>query len=277
MKDVQNSRDRRKIPIRKVGIKGLRIPVTVMDRANVSQHTVATVSLTVDLPHRFKGTHMSRFVEIITARRGDISVRQIGAVLRETLERFDSETAQIEIRFPYFIQKAAPVSGAKSLMDYECAFLASMAGGEDPHSLDLVLEVRVPAQTLCPCSREISDVGAHNQRSIVTIRARSRALVWLEDLIAIAEAEASAPLYAVLKREDEKRVTELAYSRPRFVEDVVRGVASKLRSDRRITWYEVESENIESIHNHNAYALVVGPDSGPDRPAPVRKRRSRRR
>jgi GTP cyclohydrolase I len=172
------------------------------------------------------------------------------------ISRFDSSNAHVEIRFPYFVEKRAPVSGARSLMDFECAFLASMKAGPGKHSMDLVLEVAVPVNTLCPCSREISARGAHNQRSIVTVRVRTGRLVWLEDLIEIAEAEASAPLYSMLKREDEKFVTEQAYSNPRFVEDVVRGVAVKLRRDRRITWYEVESENLESIHNHNAYALV---------------------
>jgi GTP cyclohydrolase I len=212
--------------------------------------------MTVDLPHRFKGTHMSRFVEIMNAYRGRVSVHEIEAILAKMISRFDSSNAHVEIRFPYFVEKRAPVSGARSLMDFECAFLASMKAGPGKHSMDLVLEVAVPVNTLCPCSREISARGAHNQRSIVTVRVRTGRLVWLEDLIEIAEAEASAPLYSMLKREDEKFVTEQAYSNPRFVEDVVRGVAVKLRRDRRITWYEVESENLESIHNHNAYALV---------------------
>ena len=256
MKDVQNAPDGRKIPIQKVGIKNLRIPITVMDREHVSQHTVASVSMTVDLPHRFKGTHMSRFVEIINACRGRVSVHEMDAILGRMIRRFDSSNAHVEIRFPYFVEKRAPVSGAVSLMDFECAFLASMkAGGRKP-KFDLVLEVLVPVNTLCPCSREISAEGAHNQRSLVTVKVRSKRLVWLEDLIEMAEAEASAPLYSLLKREDEKFVTEQAYRNPRFVEDVVRGVAIRLRNDRRITWYEVESENLESIHNHSAYALV---------------------
>jgi GTP cyclohydrolase I len=256
MKDVQNTSDSRRVPIQKVGVKGLRIPISVMDRENVSQHTVATVSMTVDLPHRFKGTHMSRFVEIMNACRGKVSVGEIGAILSAMLDRFDSSNAHLDIRFPYFVGKAAPVSGVVSLMEYECAFLASMNNGGKTHKLDLVLEVRVPVNTLCPCSKEISSKGAHNQRSIVTIRVRARQLVWLEDLIQIAENEASSPLYSMLKRQDEKFVTEQAYDNPKFVEDVVRGVAVRLREDKRITWYEVESENLESIHNHNAYALV---------------------
>jgi len=258
LKDVQNTSDGRKIPVRKVGIKELRYPIVVMDRRNKSQSTVATINMFVDLPHHFKGTHMSRFVEIMNHCRGRVSVREIGSILQAMLDRFDSETAHIDIRFPYFIEKAAPVSAAKSLMDYGCAFIASMSAVNKKDSLDLILEVSVPVTTLCPCSREISRHGAHNQRSKVTIQVRTLKLVWLEDLIEIAESAASAPLYSLLKREDEKSVTERAYRNPRFAEDIVRAVAVRLRSDRRISWYQVEAENQESIHNHNAYALVTG-------------------
>jgi GTP cyclohydrolase I len=177
-------------------------------------------------------------------------------------ERFESRTAHLEIRFPYFIKKTAPVSGSKALMDYECAFYASMNAGENDSGLDLVSEVRVPVTTLCPCSKEISARGAHNQRSVVTIQVRTGKLVWLEDLIELAEKEASAPLFPLLKREDEKWVTEHAYDHPQFVEDVVRSVAVRLRQDKRIKWFQVESENFESIHNHNAYALVSGGEKG---------------
>jgi len=258
MKDVQKRADTRKITVKKVGIKELRYPVVVLDRQNESQHTMATVNMYVELPHNFKGTHMSRFVEIMNHYRGRISVHEIGDILKAMLDRFESENAHVEIHFPYFIEKAAPVSGATSLMDYDCAFLASMEGKRGQDGLDLILEAAVPVTMLCPCSKEISSGGAHNQRSKVTIRVKSRELVWLEDLIEIAESEASAPLYSLLKREDEKRVTEQAYDNPRFVEDAVRGVAVRLQGDPRILWYEVESENLESIHNHNAYALVTG-------------------
>ncbi|MFC1497040.1 GTP cyclohydrolase FolE2 [Verrucomicrobiota bacterium] len=258
MKDVQNSHDDRKVPIHKVGIKNLRYPVVVMDRQNESQHTVATVNMFVDLPHHFKGTHMSRFVEIINQYRGRIAVQEIGAILKAMLERFESETAHIEIRFPYSIEKTAPVSGVKSLMDYDCAFLATMNVSDGDNSLDLILEAGVPVTTVCPCSKEISEYGAHNQRSRIVIQVRSRKLVWLEDLIELAEAEASAPLYSMLKREDEKYLTEHAYENPRFAEDVVRSIAVRMRKDPRITWYQVETENLESIHNHNAYAQVIG-------------------
>ncbi len=259
MKDVQNSYDDRQMPIQKVGITDLKYPVVVLDRRNKSQHTVASVSMLVDLPHNYKGTHMSRFVEILNQYRGKISVHEIEDILHAMIKRFASQTAHLEIRFPYFVQKSAPVSRAKSLMDYECAFHASMDTGKKANRLDLIVEVNVPATTLCPCSKEISRHGAHNQRSIITIKIRSNKLVWLEDLIKIAEAQASAALYSLLKREDEKALTEQAYRNPKFAEDIVRAVAVKLRADKRISWYQVETKNMESIHNHNAYAQVTGP------------------
>lgn len=260
MKDIQNNRDDRNIPIQKVGIKDLHYPIVVLDKRRLSQHTLATVDMFVDLPHDFKGTHMSRFVEILNQYHGQISVHEIDAILEAMVRRFDSETAHLEIRFPYFIEKTAPVSGATSMMDYECALLASLETGKGEAGLDLVVQACVPVTTLCPCSKEISEHGAHNQRSKVMIKVRTLELVWLEDLIEIAESEASAPLYTLLKREDEKRLTEQAYENPRFVEDVVRAVAARLRYDPRVSWYQVESENLESIHNHSAYAVVTGGD-----------------
>jgi GTP cyclohydrolase IB len=266
LKDIQNQHDDRQIPIWKAGIKNLLYPIDVLDRENKLQHTVARVSLFVDLPHHFKGTHMSRFVEVLNEQRGKISLRNIGAILKTMTDRFDCATAHLEIRFPYFIEKTAPVSKTRSLMDYQCAFLASFDRRHAPHApstalgagQDLIVEVVVPVATLCPCSKAISKQGAHNQRSWVTLRVRSHELVWIEELIAIAEAEASSGLYSLLKRADEKQVTEQAYARPRFAEDMARAVARKLRQDKRIIWFQVESENMESIHNHNAYAMVVG-------------------
>ncbi|MBU0714437.1 MAG: GTP cyclohydrolase I FolE2 [Verrucomicrobia bacterium] len=265
LKDIQNQHDDRQIPIWKAGIKNLLYPVDVLDRENKVQHTVARVSLFVDLPHHFKGTHMSRFVEVLNEQRGKISLRNIGAILRTMTDRFDCTTAHLEIRFPYFVEKTAPVSKTRSLMDYQCAFLASFDRKHEPHApstalgagQDLIVEVVVPVATLCPCSKEISDQGAHSQRSWITLRVRSHELVWIEELITITEAEASSGLYSLLKREDEKQVTEQAYARPRFAEDMARAVAQKLRQDKRIIWFQVESENMESIHNHNAYAMVV--------------------
>jgi len=258
MRDVQNSHDRRKIPIQKVGIKDLQYPITVMDRRNKSQATTALVNMYVDLPHRFRGTHMSRFIEVLNRHHGMISVREIDSILETMLSAFACETAHLEIRFPYFIERRAPVTGSAALMSYQCGFLASLRRRGGRSHLDLILEARVPVSMVCPCSKEISVRGAHNQRSIITMRVRCQELVWLEELIEIAEQAASAPVYSLLKRADEKKVTEDAYDHPRFAEDAVRTVAARLRADRRILWYQVESENFESIHNHNAYAMVEG-------------------
>lgn len=258
MRDIQSERDDRRIPIQKAGIRDLEYPIVVLDRENKEQHTVATLAMYVDLPHHFKGTHMSRFLDILNQHRGRISLRHIGGMLQSMVERFDSTTAHLEIRFPYFMEKTAPVSGARSLMNYDCAFLATFDRRRRRHPLDLMVEVSVPVATLCPCSKAISQNGAHNQRSRVTLRIRSHTLIWIEELIEIAEASASSGLYSLLKREDEKWVTEQAYRHPRFAEDVARSAAQQLKRDRRIHWYQVESENMESIHNHNAYAMVMG-------------------
>ena len=256
MRDIQNEHDDRQIPIQQVGIKNLRYPIAVLDRENKSQHTVGTISMSVDLPHNYKGTHMSRFVEILVELEGRISPRHLGSILKTMTKRFDSTTAHLELRFPYFIEKQAPVSKARSYLDYQCAFLAAYDRRRRRHPLDLMVEVIVPVSTLCPCSKEISRHGAHNHRSHVMIRTRSRELVWIEELVEIAESESSSPLFALLKRQYEKHVTENAYERPRFAEDVARAVAQRLKTDKRITWFQVESENMESIHNHNAYAMV---------------------
>lgn len=257
MKDMQSRKDNRKIPIRKVGIKELYYPITVMDRRNKFQPTTASVNMYVNLPHKFKGTHMSRFVEILNRFHGQISVRDIERILHAIMKAFSSESAHLDLRFPYFLEKKAPVSGDRSILNYDCAFLASLQKAGKREVFDLVIEAGVPVTTVCPCSKEISRRGAHNQRSKITIKARTRTLVWFEELIEIAEQSASSPVFPLLKRADEKYVTERAYDHPRFVEDVVRAVALRLKKDRRITWFQVESENLESIHNHNAYAMVV--------------------
>lgn len=283
MQDIQNKRDGRRIPIQKAGVRNLQYPIAVLDRENKIQHTVASVSMYVDLPHHFKGTHMSRFVELLNEQRGKISLHNLGAILKMMTSRFASSTAHLEIRFPYFVEKAAPVSKARSLMNYQCAFLASFSHQRSPEPLDLIVEVQVPVTTLCPCSKAISSQGAHNQRSWVTIQTRSRELVWIEELIEIAEAEASAGLYSLLKREDEKHITERAYARPRFAEDLARAAAQRLRKDPRITWFQVSSENLESIHNHNAFAMVVSDGLRPSRrlqtsrPRPQRLARRKKR
>lgn len=252
MPDMQQSRDYRNIPISKVGVKNISYPIVVQDRQSTLQHTVATVDLYVDLPHQFKGTHMSRFVEILNRHREQIGLERLEPMLKEMRKRLGAETAHLRVEFPYFIDKEAPVSKARSLMEYTCAFDASMVGDQ----LDFVLEVKVPVTSLCPCSKELSRFGAHNQRSIITVKVRYTDFVWIEELVELIEQCGSSPLYALLKRADEKHVTEQAYLNPRFVEDLVREAYLKLSSLEHIVWFSVEAENFESIHNHSAYAAV---------------------
>ncbi len=251
MRDIQSEEDPRRIEIDKVGVKELSYPIIVLDRANKLQHTVARVNMFVNLPRNFRGTHMSRFVEILNKYRGQITMKNMGPILRKMREVFQAASAHLEIDFPYFIEKEAPVSGSKSLMSYGCRFIGSLSKRED-----FLLEVRVPVNTLCPCSKEISDRGAHNQRGEVRLQVRFKEFIWIEELISLVEASASSGLFSLLKREDEKWVTENAYDHPAFVEDVVRSVAEKLLNDPNITWFAVETETQESIHNHNAYAFL---------------------
>jgi GTP cyclohydrolase I len=253
MKDVQSQRDDRRISIDKVGIKGLKLPVVVGDRTNKRQQTVADVNFYVDLPHQFKGTHMSRFVEILNDHRNCLDISRIKEVLQTARRKLNALKAHLELTFPYFIEKKAPVSQAPGLIDYQCTISAASNGNQHD---DVVLTVRVPVTTLCPCSKEISERGAHNQRSVVTLSVRTNEFVWLEELITLIEEQASCQIYSLLKREDEKFVTENAYDNPVFVEDMVRGITEKLAADLRIDWFVVESENFESIHNHNAYAQI---------------------
>ncbi len=251
--DVQKTSDTRCIPIDKVGIKDIRHPVRVRERGGGEQHTVANFNMYVYLPHNFKGTHMSRFVEILNNHEREISVSSFKEMLVEMSKRLESEAGHIEMRFPFFINKKAPVSGVESLLDYEVTFIGEIRHGKP----SLELKVTVPVTSLCPCSKEISDFGAHNQRSHVTVQVRMERFMWLEELIELIEQEASCELYGLLKRPDEKYVTERAYSNPKFVEDIVRDVAQRLNEDSRILAYTVEAENFESIHNHSAYALVT--------------------
>jgi GTP cyclohydrolase I len=250
--DVQGSPDSRRIAIDKVGIKDIRHPVRVRDRSGGEQHTVATFNMYVYLPHSFKGTHMSRFVQILNSHEKEISVHSFKEMLREMAERLESEKGHIEMRFPYFVNKRAPVSGVQSLLDYDVTFTGEIRDGRPT----MYIQVVVPVTSLCPCSKEISAYGAHNQRSHVTVQIRNRGFVWVEEIIDLVETEASCELYGLLKRPDEKHVTERAYDNPKFVEDMVRDVAMRLNADDRIGAYRVESENFESIHNHSAYALI---------------------
>jgi GTP cyclohydrolase I len=250
--DVQRSADTRHLAIDRVGIKSIRHPVRIADKSGGVQHTVAMFNMYVHLPHDFKGTHMSRFVEILNSHEREISVESFETILREMVQRLEAKAGRIEMTFPYFMNKAAPVSGVQSLLDYEVKFVGAIEN--DRYSFTMT--VQVPVTSLCPCSKEISAYGAHNQRSHVTVTARTRGFVWIEDIVRVCEEQASCELFGLLKRPDEKYVTERAYDNPKFVEDMVRDIAGVLNRDDRILAYEVESENFESIHNHSAYALI---------------------
>jgi GTP cyclohydrolase I len=252
MPDVQSSQDTRQIAIDKVGIKSIRHPVRVADKAEGVQHTVANFNMYVYLPQHFKGTHMSRFIEILNTREREISVENFESMLRHMVERLEAESGHIEMTFPYFINKAAPVSGVKSLMDYEVTLIGEIDKGVYRHTTKVV----VPVTSLCPCSKKISEYGAHNQRSHVTVTARTNGFLWIEDLVRKIEEQASCELYSLLKRPDEKYITERAYDNPKFVEDIVRDVAAAMNAEPLIDAYVVEAENFESIHNHSAYALI---------------------
>jgi GTP cyclohydrolase I len=250
--DVQGSADSRRIAIDKVGIKDIRHPVRVSDRSGTEQHTVANFNMYVYLPHDFKGTHMSRFVQILNNHEREIGVSSFKEMLAEMSRLLESEAGHIEMRFPFFVNKKAPVTGVESLLDYEVTFIGEIQQGLPR----LEIKVVVPVTSLCPCSKKISAYGAHNQRSHVTVQVRSQGHIWIEELIEMVEAEASSELFGLLKRPDEKYVTEHAYDNPKFVEDLVRDVATRLNDDDRVTAYVVEAENFESIHNHSAYALI---------------------
>lgn len=257
--DIQVTKDNRGLEIDQVGVCDLRYPIVVLDRYNERQHTMANISMSVNLPHQFKGTHMSRFITVLNRHRGEITMRTLPAVLAELKKELEAESAHVEVNFPYVIEKAAPVSGEKGLMDYDCFFIAESNGETD----DFILGVSVPVTSLCPCSKAISDYGAHNQRGVVRMDIRTvknpngeRELVWIEELIELAELSASAPVYPMLKREDERHVTMQAYDNPVFVEDIVRNVALRLNSDPRVSWYRIRVMNQESIHNHSAFAVI---------------------
>ena len=250
--DKQSERDHRELRIDKVGVRGLRFPIQVRDKAHAVQNTVATIGMFVDLPKEFKGTHMSRFIEVLNAHGNVIHVENITDILLAMQEKFRAATSHLEIEFPYFMEKRAPVTGKASVMDYIARFDAAACHKD----ILFLLTVKANVTTLCPCSKAIAAYGAHNQRGEVTVQIRSRKAVWIEDLIAIIEGSASSELYALLKRQDEKAVTERAYDNPVFVEDLVRNVAVKLNAHPDVTWYKVEAENQESIHNHNAYACI---------------------
>ncbi len=250
--DVQNTADTRQIAINKVGIKDIRHPMRIRDRSEGEQHTIANFNMYVNLPHNFKGTHMSRFVEILNSHESEVTVASFKDMLAEMTERLEAKSGHIEMNFPFFINKTAPVSGVKSLLDYDVTLIGEIHDGIS--SIDI--KVVIPVTSLCPCSKKISDRGAHNQRSHVTVQARTKGFIWIEEIIDMVEKQASCQLYGLLKRPDEKFVTERAYDNPKFVEDMVRDIAVELNRENRISSYIVESENFESIHNHSAYALI---------------------
>ena len=257
IEDVQNTPDNRHLDIDKVGIKAIKHPIIVKDRSGIIQHTNATFSMYVHLPHNFKGTHMSRFVEILNENEREISVESFEDILKEMLERLESKSGYLEMQFTYFINKKAPVSGAESLMDYEVSFIGEMVDGKILNTVRVI----VPVTSLCPCSKKISKYGAHNQRAHITLTLQTNGFIWVEDIIEQIEKQASCELYGILKRPDEKYVTEKAYENPKFVEDIVRDIATELKSNKKVSNYIIESENFESIHNHSAYALIKGNNS----------------
>lgn len=259
MDDVQSRLDHRRIPIDQVGVSDLRYPIVVPDKQRGTQMAVAKLSLSVSLPHHFKGTHMSRFIELLSRHQGEVTMQTLPTLLRELRSRLDAESAHIEVGFTYFLERTAPVTESKALMDYECTFVGESAGTTDK----FILGVRVPVTSLCPCSKEISDYGAHNQRGYITIEVRSASpaqgepgVIWIEDLIEVAERSASAPVYPLVKRADERHITMQAYDNPVFVEDMVRNVAVHLQQDERVGWFRVHARNDESIHNHSVFARV---------------------
>ena len=252
IEDVQNTPDKRHLDIDKVGIKSIRHPISVKDKTGGDQSTVAMFDMYVHLPHNFKGTHMSRFVEILNENERTISVKNFENILRDMLERLESKAGDVEMTFPYFVNKRAPISGVESLLDYEVTFIGSIKDNQFINQIKVI----IPVTSLCPCSKKISDYGAHNQRSHVTVTVETKDFVWIEEIIELVEKNASSELYGLLKRPDEKYVTEKAYDNPKFVEDMVRDIATDLNQNSKITSYTVESENFESIHNHSAYAMI---------------------
>jgi GTP cyclohydrolase I len=257
LKDIQNTVDERGIAIQNVGISNVHIPFLIKAKTGTFQSVLANIKLTVSLPKEYKGTHMSRFVEILNDwSQKPVSSREMKEILTETLQRLDAEQAQLDIAFKFFIEKTAPVSGLKSLLDIDCLFSGKLVCNRE---MEFYLGVDVPFTSLCPCSKEISRYGAHNQRGLMKVKIRYSPdhFIWIEDLVALLEVQGSCPVYPLLKREDEKYVTESAYENPKFVEDIVRDLVLALRNLEGLEWFEVECENYESIHNHSAYARHV--------------------
>ena len=253
MKDVQKELDSRNIQIDRVGVKNVSCPIIALDHNNRTQSTVATVSMSVMLPREYRGTHMSRFIETLEEFRGRVSPSNLEAFSRRLCEKLNASESSISFEFPYYFRKSAPVSGIESFSKCDINLQAHYTEGK---CFDMIISLALNVQTLCPCSREISRFGAHNQRALVSLSVRCSGLLWFEEMIGMIEASASAPLYTLLKREDEKFITELAYTNPRFVEDVLRELAVKLDAENRVLWYKVNVTSMESIHDHDAFAEI---------------------
>ncbi|OYD15894.1 GTP cyclohydrolase I FolE2 [candidate division WOR-3 bacterium JGI_Cruoil_03_51_56] len=251
MHDIREQKDTRQVPIDKVGVKGLRYPIVLLDKTRHRQHTIASINMYVNLPQHFRGTHMGRFVEILNRYHLEMDIHKLGTILREMKQRLDAESAHLEMEFPYFIEKKAPVSGVRGLMDYRCWVKASQTS-----KFRLRIGAAVPVTTLCPCSKEMVKFGGHNQRAEIRVSAELQGFLWLEDLIRLVEDCGSSQIYSLLTREDEKYVTTYAYENPAFVEDVVRNAALNLQNCKEIAGFEVAVESYESIHHHDAYAFI---------------------
>lgn len=259
MEDVHKEWDERNLPLDHVGVSHILYPIVVINRERQQQHTVAELSMAVNLPHNVKGTHMSRFIEVLNEYEGDVAIDKLPLILGRIRERLESDSARMEVSFPYFVERAAPVSGARAIINYECTYMGDMGGERN----EFMQRVRVPVCALCPCSKKISDYGAHNQRGYLTIEVWNTLSddgapmpIWVEELIEIAEASGSAPVYPLLKRPDERHVTMQAYDNPVFVEDIVRNAAGQLKGDHRVARFHVHAENHESIHGHNVFAAL---------------------
>ena len=253
MKDVQQEQDTRNIQIDRVGVSGVSYPIIALDHENRTQSTIASVSMSVMLPHEYRGTHMSRFIETLEEYHGRVSPSNLEAITRRLCEKLNASESSVCFMFPYYFRKRAPVSGIESFSKCDITLTASCEAGK---SFDMIIGLGLNVQTLCPCSREISRYGAHNQRALVSLSVRSKGLFWFEEMITMIEDSASAPLHTLLKREDEKYITEHAYENPRFVEDVLRELAVKLDNEDRVLWYRVKVTSYESIHNHDAFAEI---------------------
>jgi GTP cyclohydrolase I len=257
--DVHLEPELRKIALDRAGVRDLRYPICVLDRTQGQQHTIATIDMSVSLPQKKRGAHMSRFIELLNKHRREIDIRKFRALASELRRDLEADAAFVEVKFPYFVEKKAPVSGLLGLVDYACTFGASVRAAGKQEKAELWVAVEVAVTSLCPCSKAISEHGAHNQRSIMRAKVWFEQFFWLEDLIAMVEDSASCELYSVLKRPDEKYVTERAWSRPRFVEDLVRELGTRLIAEKNFPRWEISAESLESIHAHNAYASLSWP------------------